>query len=255
MKMEQMELREYLKIIKKRWWLIAVIVLVSCITTGIYSYFFIQPSYSASTMLIVNKSSEFNNGTQQLDLNAVNTNIQLIATYKVIIKTNSVMDKVVNQYPEFNLTVDELVKRVSVSSVNETQVISLKAVDYSYDKAARIVNAVSTVFKAEIPAIMKVDNVAILSEAKLDDNVGPIKPNKKLNIMISLFVSLMVSLGIVFLLEYLDDTFKTEQEVQQYLELPTLVMISKINREDLKQRNATSTPLKVGETKNVSIIS
>jgi capsular polysaccharide biosynthesis protein len=252
MKMEQMELREYFKIIKKRWWLISVIVLISCITSGIYSYYFIQPIYSASTMLIVNKSTEYS-GNQQLDLNAVNTNIQLIATYKVIIKTNAVMDKVVNQYPEFNLTSDDLVGKVSVSSVNQTQVITLTAVDNSYEKAARIVNAVSKVFKAEIPTIMKVDNVAILNEAKVNDNQAPVSPNKMLNVILSLIVSLMVSLGIVFLLDYLDDTFKTEQEVRQYLELPTFAMISKIKKTDLNPPSTKIITRQVGEMSNVTI--
>jgi capsular polysaccharide biosynthesis protein len=176
-------------------------------------------------------------------------NIRLIDTYKEIIKTKRIMDKVVQEHPEFNLTRDQLIQKVKVSSVNNTQVMTLAVQDESYAKAADIVNAVSKVFKEEIPSIyMGIDNVSILNEANRDDNAAPVKPNKKLTVAISFVVSLMVAFGLAFLLEYLDDTIKTEADVAKYLELPTLAMVTKINEEDLgtERMNATR-QVEVGE--------
>lgn len=248
----ELDLKDYFKIIRKKIWLIAVMVLVSCVTTGVVSYFFIQPVYEASTKLIVNKTNE-RVGIEQLDINSVNLNIRLIDTYKEIIKTPAIMDKVIKANPEFNLTAEELIKRVKVSSVNNTQVMTLIVQDHSYDKAAKIVNAVSSVFQKEIPLIMKVDNVSLLNEAKLLNPPLPVKPNPKLNIAISFVVSLMAALGLVFLLEYMDDTIKSEEDVAEYLGVPTLAMITKMKDEDLLIQSSKSPQKQAGEAQHVPI--
>lgn len=249
----ELDLKDYIKIIKKRIWIIIAMVLVCTIATGVASYFFIKPVYEASTKLIVNKSNE-RPGLEQVDINSINLNIRLIDTYKEVIKTPRIMDKVVKEYPEFNLSSEELIKKIKVSSVNNTQVMTVVVQDASYDKAANIVNAVSKVFQREIPSIMKVDNVSLLNEAQIDGTPVPVKPNPKLNIAIAFVVSLMVAVGLSFLMEYLDDSIKTEEDVKQFLELPTLAMIARIEAEDLiNHKSSTSQQRQAGETTRVTV--
>ena len=71
-------------------------------------------------------------------------------------------------------------------------------------------------------------NIQTMDKALVPQN--PVSPNKKLNIAIALFLGLMVSVGIVFLLEYLDNTIKTENDVEKYLHLPILGIIPKIGK-------------------------
>lgn len=249
----ELDLKDYIKIIMKRIWIIIAIVLLCTVSTGIASYFFIQPIYEASTKLIVNKSNE-RPGLDQVDINSINLNIRLIDTYKEVIKTPRIMDKVVKDYPEFNLTSEELIKKIKVSSVNNTQVMTVVVQDRSYEKAANIVNAVSKVFQKEIPSIMKVDNVSLLNEAMPNDKPIPVKPNPMLNIAVSFVVSLMAAVGLVFLIEYFDDSIKTEDDVKQFLELPTLAMIARIEEEDLINHSTTkSQSRQAGEPTRVTV--
>lgn len=229
----ELELKEYFNIIKKRVWMLVVIVLVSCITTGIVSYYYMKPVYSASTKLIVNKSSEIS-GIETLSSDLLRSNLMLVNTYKEIMKTPAILDHVAADYPDLQMTTEQLIDKIRVSSVNDTQVITVSVEDYSHAKAVMIVNAVSEVFKSQIPQIMKVDNVMILNAAKQLDQPVPVKPNPELNLVISFVVSLMVAMGLIFLLEYLDDTIKTEADVQNYLQLPVLVTINKMNKDELK---------------------
>jgi capsular polysaccharide biosynthesis protein len=250
----ELELKDYLMVVRKRLWMIVTIVLVACLTTGVVSYFFLKPVYEARTKLIVNKSNDMVGTNPSLDLNTVNLNIRLIDTYKEIIKTARIMDKVAQQHPEFNMTADQLIDKVKVSSVNNTQVMTLVVQDDSYEKAVNIVNAVSKIFIDDIPQIYKVDNVSLLDEAKLTDNPAPVKPNKKLNVAISLVVSLMIALGLAFLLEYLDDTIKTESDVEKILGLPTLTMITKMSEQDMTGYSSNTEKQKMGEnTNNVTL--
>lgn len=220
-------------------WVIVAIVLVACTATAVFSYYFMEPVYQASTKLIVNKKSEL---AEQLDLNSVNLNLRLIDTYKEVIKTTAIMDKVAEKHPEFGLTSEQLIDKIRISSVNNTQVMTLSVQDYSYVQAANIVNAVAEVFVEEIPKLMSVDNVSILNEAKIMDNPKPIKPNPQLNIAISFVVALMFGIGLAFLLEYLDDTVKTEQDVRDVLDLPTIAIIPKVKKKDAEKAAAKTSP-------------
>lgn len=238
----ELDLKDYIKVIRKRLWIIIAIVFITTLATAIISYFFIDPIYQASTKLIVNKSND-RVGMDQVDINSINTNLRLIDTYKEIIKTPAIMDKVATEFAEFNLTAEQLIGKVKVSSVNNTQVMTLIVQDKSYSKAAKIVNAVSKVFEQEISKIMKVDSVSLLNEAQILDNPSPVKPNKKLNVALSFIIALMISLGLVFLLEYLDDTIKSEADIQQYLGFPALGLISKILPEDIEERSKANSKL------------
>ncbi|MEX2416501.1 MAG: Wzz/FepE/Etk N-terminal domain-containing protein [Paenibacillaceae bacterium] len=248
----ELDLRDYIRIIRKRIWLILSVVVISSMITGLVSLFVLEPVYEASTKLIVNQSRT-DIGLSEIDINTVNLNIRLIDTYKEIIKTPAIMNKVAEQHPEWKLSSEQLVGKVQVSSVNNTQVMTLVVQDLSQSKAANIVNAISNVFIEEISTLMQVDNVFMLSEAVVLDNPQPVKPNPILNIAISFVVSLMISVGIVFLIEYFDDSIKTEQDVMKYLNLPTLAMIPKVKPEDLDKIPVVVTSREVGEKYQASV--
>lgn len=103
----------------------------------------------------------------------------------------------------------------SVSTASESQVMSITVQGTTYEKAAKTVNAISNVFQSQIPLIMKIDNVAILSEAKVDSNASPINMKTTLSIIVSLFAGLVLAIALVFLMDYLDDTFKSEAELEK----------------------------------------
>ncbi|MFC5703561.1 YveK family protein [Cohnella faecalis] len=230
---KELELKDYFRIVRKRLLLIVTIVIAACIVSGLYSYLVLDPVYQASTKLIVNKSNE-NAVVGQLDINTVNLNIRLIDTYKEIIKTPAVMDKVVAEHPEFGLTSEQLTSRVKVSSVNNTQVMTVSIQDLSYEKATELVNAISKVFIQELPTLMQVDNVSLLAAANPAKQPSPVAPKPVLNIAIAFIVSIMIGIGISLLLEYLDDTLRTERDVEQYLGVPTIAMIPRLKDEDIK---------------------
>ncbi|WP_139991066.1 YveK family protein [Paenibacillus paridis] len=250
----ELDLRQYMAIIKKRLALIIVFVIICTAAAAVVSMFFKDPVYEASTKIIVNQTTA-QMATGQLDINQINSNIKMIDTYKEIIKTPAILDKVASKYSELGLTTTELSRKIQVSSVNNTQVMTLIVQDVDYKQAAQIVNAVSKVFQEEIQHIFKVENVSILNEAVIDAQPSPVSPNIPLNIAIAFVVSLMIAIGITFLLEYMDDTIKTEADVLQFLGQPTLAMISRMNTEDANSSHSSKAnqTYKAGELERVSI--
>lgn len=232
--MRELEIKDYIQIVRKRIWLVVSLVVIVTLLAGVYSLYVAKPVYEASTKIIVSRTDSTND-SKQLNSDEVNTNIRLIDTYKEIIKTPAIMDKVIVQHSEFQLTTDELIEKVGVSSVNDTQVMTVVVRDQSYQKAAQIVNAVSETFRNEIPGLMSVQNVSILNYAKEDKaDVSPVSPNVILNCMIAFILGLISGIGIALLLEFMDDTLKTEKEIQELLGVPTLASIHRLSAEDIK---------------------
>jgi capsular polysaccharide biosynthesis protein len=102
-----------------------------------------------------------------------------------------------------------------------------------------------------------VENVSILNEAKVNPLIepGPVEPNVLMNMAIAFIVSLMIGLGIAFLLEYMDDTLKTEADIEKYLGLPTIAMITRLGQEESKQgvtQAQTQSSRKAGDLEHVT---
>lgn len=241
-----MELKEYMQILRKRIWIIVAFVAVACIGAGVKNYFFTVPVYEANAKLIVNQAYNAD-GTPVMDVNSIQTNIKLISSYIEIIKSSAILDKVAATYPDLGMNGNQLAQNIRVSTAEESQVMSITATGVSTEKAAKTVNAVAKVFKSQIPVIMKVDNITILNEAKPTDLLRPINVNPIANILISFLVGLLLAVGFVFLLEYLDDTLKTEDELEKELGIPALAVISKIKKEEVRNSKQTTSQKQVGD--------
>ncbi|UYZ21803.1 YveK family protein [Mesobacillus jeotgali] len=241
---ETISLRELLQTLKKRIGLIAVITLLAVTVSGIISFFLLTPIYQASTQLLVNQSK---NEQTMYNYNEVQTNLQLINTYNVIIKSPAILDLVIDDL-NLDMTTAQLNGKVTVQSEQNSQVVNISVQDPDANQAAMIANKIAEVFTREIADIMKVDNVSILAKAVIVDNQSPIKPKPLLNIAIAMVVGLMAGVGLAFLLEYFDNTIKTEQDIEKTLELPLLGVIAQIDESHLQSRGSSRNARVRGES-------
>ncbi|WP_159882577.1 YveK family protein [Paenibacillus puerhi] len=230
-----MEPKELVRVLKKRSWIVLLVVIIATITTAVYNQYNYHPIYQASTKVIVNKTVELEElGNKQMDLGSMAYSIRLIDTYKEIIRTPAVMGKVVQRYPDLNLTTAELSQIINVQSINNTQVMTISVRDFSYERAMNVVNAVTAVFQTEIPEIMKVNNIEILHTAEMKERPVPINQKSNMYVFISAFVALVFALGVVLLLEFLDDTLKSEQDVAQVMGLEMLAAVPVMKKNQMK---------------------
>jgi capsular polysaccharide biosynthesis protein len=242
---ETISLKELLQTLRKRLWLIALITTIATVTSGIVSYFFLTPIYQASTQILVNKA----NSEQQIyNIGEIQTNLQLINTYSVIIKSPAILEKVQKEL-DIDRSVEQLNEQIQVASEKDSQVFSLTVEDTDPALAAKIANKTAEVFKEEIVKIMKIDNVSILSKAEVKENQQPVKPKPLLNIAIAFVVGLMTGVGLAFLLEYLDNTVKTEQDIEKHLQLPVLGAIGVI---ELNERKTKKVEVKMSKARGES---
>lgn len=228
---ETISLKELLDTLKKRLVLIISLTLVAGIVSGLISFYYLTPIYQASTQILVNQSKKDQN---ILNYSDVQTNLQLINTYNVIITSPAILDEVAADL-DLGLNAQQLKEKITVGSEKDSQVVNVSVQDPNPKVAAEIANKTADVFETKIKTIMNVDNVSILTRATVEDNPSPIKPKPLLNVAIAIVVGLMAGVGIAFLLEYFNNTLKNEQEVEKVLGLPILGIIAQIDDEKMEE--------------------
>lgn len=225
--------------------MILVIAFGAAIVSAIISFFFMTPIYQSSTQILVNQKKQEGAAIQ---LGEIQSNIQLTNTYKVIIKSPVILDRV-NEKLNLNMTAQALTKKINIANEKDSQVISVTAEDKDPKLARDIANATADVFKDEVAKIMNVDNVTVLSKAEVAENQSPIKPRPMLNVAIAFVVGLMASVGLAFLLEYLDNTVKKEEDVENLLGLPVLGIVARMDEETMNVKSHAPSSRKVrGQT-------
>ena len=228
---ETISLKDIAQTLRKRLGLIAIIAAIAVAASGIISYFILTPVYQASTQMLVNQK---NDEQPIVDPNQIKTNVDLINTFKLIIQSPAILDQVVEDL-DLKQSTEELTTKITVNSEQNTQVFNLTVQDEDPAQAVKLANAISKTFSSEVENLMDVDPVKVLSPAVLKYNPSPVNPKPLLNMAIALVVGLMAGVGIAFLLEYLDNTIKTEEDIQNVLGLPILGAIPKISVEDEKK--------------------
>lgn len=244
---ETLTFKGLVKTIKKRLWLIMLITLTFGLLSAVVSYFILTPTYQLKAQLLVNQTSS----EQQLyETNEVQTNIQLINTYNVVIKSPAILEEV-QQNLNLDRTIEDLDSQIQVTSAKDTQVVEIVVEDTEPHVAAKIANTTAEVFQEKITGLMNVDNVNILSPAVVKENIQPVKPSPLTNITLAIVLGLMIGTAVVFILDYLDNTIKTEDDIADSLGLPVIGVIASMN--DLpdtavKSTNATRSQKVRGET-------
>lgn len=222
---ETISLKEIFATLKKHLILIVTITLLAVTVSAGVTFFLMTPKYDASTQILVNQSNTNNNTLYQG--NVVQTNVQLVNTYSVIIQNPTVLNQVIKKL-NLDYSANALKGMLTVNTEQNSQVFTLTVETESPAQSVRIVNGVAAAFKSQVQKVMNVDNVSILSPANVASSSSPVKPKTTINLAIAFVVGLMVSIGLAFLLEYLDNTIKTEEDIEKILDLPVLGVISEI---------------------------
>jgi len=220
---EEIELRQYWEVLRKRWVIVVVLPLIAALTSGIISFYVIKPVYQASTTLIVGKkAADVQAAAQMLDNSVLLANQQLAKTYATIAQSRTVEQNVIKALG-LSVTVEGLDGMISINPVKTTEILEIQVTNTNPELAASIANTMFQEFSKAVIEIKKVDSVSIVDKAVTPEQ--PVKPNKKLNILIAFVVGLMASVGLVFMLEYLDNTIKTSSDVEKLLGIPVLGII------------------------------
>lgn len=214
---DTIDLKQILYVLKKRWkWLVAGL-LVGLLVFYAISAFLLPKKYASSVELYVYNS----NVTQgnNVNINDINASQKLVNTYIVILENSEVLTEVASRL-SVPMTASQLRGAVTMSSVNETEVLNISALTEDAALSAEICNTFAEVAPDVLKQVVKAGSVEVIGSARAA--TAPSSPNVRRNTVLGGLLGLVVAVGAALIVFLLDNTVKGEEDVRRRLDIPVL---------------------------------
>lgn len=226
----EIDLLELLMVMKKHLAAILLAGIVGLVIMFAYTSFLVTPLYSASSMMYVmpDNSNSMNSST----LSDMQVGQQLTSDYSSMIKSRSFMEDVIKK---LNLTIDyqQLLEKVEVTNPTSSRILQVTVNDPNPQTAADIANEMASVAESKLKEITGMQAIKIYEEAAVPDR--PSSPSLKKNCALGLLAGIVLTMAVITILYLLDDTIKTEDDIEKYLGMTTLAVLPYNGRKQQRQ--------------------
>lgn len=215
--MEEIDISELLSYIRSKIPFLILIIFLVCIGGCLYSIFLKTPLYQSSSTIVLASGDGSNNVTVAGAEVALNQ--KLVGTYQEIVKSRSVVESVI-QSLDLNQNYEELLEKISVSSVDNTEIIKITVTEEKASDAKKITSSLASTFSKEIAKIYNMKNVNILDEASTPKTAYNMNLTKEFILYFAF--GFILGMGIICIMFYFDKTIRSVEQVENKLGLPIL---------------------------------
>ena len=207
------EFEEVWYLFKKKFW---IIIVVTAITTSlaVVKVSKLQPSYSATAKIFMGNGNDMLQVYSESELSYYS---QFITIFSEISKIDGFLDDTLKEH-KIDKTSLEVASALSFSASANTPIVNIYYSSYTDDQMAEILDAVCEVLLDKVKEIMPTTNPTILSEAK----VTTIYPNKTKLPIIAFAAGIILSIGLILVLDYLDTRIISKKQLEKIVPVPVL---------------------------------
>lgn len=233
MEQDNIKIEDFFKIIKERFKSITLIVILITALAVVLNFYVIPPLYRSSTKVFIGKNST----QQEYSISDIQTYQKLLSTYAEIIKTNDLIESAIEKN-NLNVTSQYVLDNIKVEPKSETQILEISYEDTDENLTKDILEAVTNEFILYSRELIPNGTIQIVEKAKVPNS--PISPKKKINVIVSFVLALILSSGLAIILEVLDKSVKTKEELEKLvnINIPVIgvIPIESKKRKEKKRR-------------------
>ncbi|MBE5965883.1 MAG: polysaccharide export protein [Lachnospiraceae bacterium] len=226
----EINFKEIFYLIIHRLWIILLSGFIGAAGAGACSSFLMEPVYTSTTMVYVISRQDGEKTTySDLQMGA-----QLTKDYSILVKSRPVTEHVIEKF-DLPITHEELADMISVENPEGTRILEI-AVEYSDPKMAKqLADAIAKEASGRMVSIMEMEKVNVLEPGNLP--IHPTSPKVPRNILLGGVIGVIVSAFVIIVLHLINDTIRTSEDVERYLDMTTLGTIPKIENKMGKKKN------------------
>lgn len=203
-----------LRLFGKYLWLIVFLGVLLGVGSLAYTYFFVTPQYAASTTIYINNSIMTDTVTT-ISASDLSASAQLATTYKAVIKSDRVLDQVIEK-ENLDMSASQLAGKISAVSVDNTEILKISVTDSDPKRAARIANTIAAVAPDEISDIIDGSSVKIVDQAKIPTVRS--SPNYRKNTFLGALLGVLIGIVFVVIRQVTDVTVHGEDDLEDDLD-------------------------------------
>jgi capsular polysaccharide biosynthesis protein len=215
-KNKELSLMELLLIFKKRFLLIILSVLFCGAAAFAISEYLFTPMYTATASMYVYNTSRENDQITSFDITASQ---ELVNTYIVVIKSDTVLDQVINTL-NLSMTAEDIRKILKAGAIDDTEAFSIEISHRDPGTAQRIVNTLVDVAPKEIIRVIQAGGAEVIDFAKFPEE--PSSPDLVLNTILGAVIGLLLSFGISAAVAVFDTKIHCEEDLRQSFKIAVL---------------------------------
>lgn len=213
----QIDLMEVFFALKKRILIIAAAFLAGAALVGAYTKLLVTPVYSSTAKLLVLSKETTLTSLADLQLGA-----QLASDYSVLLTSRPVLQETIENL-DLNEGYGALRSHISVVNPADTRILEITVTDPDPEMAKTIVNELADVSSAYIGRQMEVVPPKVIEEGVVPS--APTSPNVMKNTILGALAGLVIAAGIIVVRTIINDTIRSEDDVEKYLGIPVLASI------------------------------
>ena len=184
--------------------------------------FALTPKYQASINMIVNTRQDT---TTTFTSDNFNSAKNLISTYAVIIKGNTVLNEVIDEL-NLDMTYAELYDMVDVADVDATQIMKVTVTDTDAKRAGKIVQTIADIVPDVLVEKVEAGSCKTVSDVAINPN--KVFPQTKKYVVLAGLLGAVLVCGVLVLAHLLHDTVVDDEDIQKKLGLPVLGLIPEV---------------------------
>ena len=224
--MEELDLKELFTMFWNKKVQIILIVAIFVVIGIIYTIGFVTPVYTSTTTLVLAGQTSDNTATNTTSDTITSTdltlNSKLVGTYSELVTSDKVVRQVISNLG-IDVNVEELKKNISVTSVEDTELIEISVTNENPTYAMQIANETVELFKEQVAEIYNINNVHVVDAA--EEEKVPSNVNHTKDVILFAFIGIVVAVIYVLIANMLDTTIKSREEVEKLYKVPVLAEI------------------------------
>ena len=206
--------------------------------------FVITPKYTAtSTMYMVSSSTG-----SAVDLSDFNIGQSLSSDYVELVKTRPIIEDVIKER-KLDYDYEDVLEMLDVSVVTDTRILKINVTSPNKKEAAAIANSLAQKAEKELPNLMDTPKPHIAETAIVPQHRS--SPSLTKNTLIGALALMLIVLVVLTALYMMDDTIKSEEDLEKYFGVMPMTVIpeGKIEGEKQVERQQEIKKSKAGKLK------
>lgn len=213
----EIDLREVFFALWRRLWMVILALVLGGGLAVLYSRVILTPQYTSTTMVYI-----LSKETTLTSLADLQIGSQLTKDYRVIVTSRPVLQEVINTL-KLDMEYEELKERVILENPSDTRILSISIEDPDPARAKAVVDTIAKVASKYIGDIMEMTPPKVIEEGVIATNKS--SPHVGRNGAIGGILAAVAVIAMIVLQVILNDTIRTEEDVEKYLQLSVLAAV------------------------------